>query len=134
MLSSVGARIRKTLPCVFVKPCVGPETHDVPVAVVALLQPVTLFPQASYFISLRDCGLVTFWQNGSDYNDEFFTAAIADDGSVVMAGHTEGNWNAANADGPGKSRYFAAAKIDADGVLLWKWHVISYYNILKTTS
>lgn len=79
------------------------------------------------FRSLLGCVLVAFRQDGSDYNDEFFAAAIGNDGSVVMAGYTEGNWSTTNAGDLG-TRDFAAAKIDADGVLIWKWQVIPHYQ------
>lgn len=41
------------------------------------------------------------------------------DGSTVLVGSSEGEWNAANAG----SRDFAAAKLSADGELIWKWQV-----------
>lgn len=44
---------------------------------------------------------------------------MGEDGSVVVAGLTHGNWGAANLG----SGDFAAFKLDANGTLLWKWQV-----------
>lgn len=63
-----------------------------------------------------------FRQDGSDYNDVFFAAAMGNDGSIVMTGYTDGSWNATNAGGDGTID-FAAAKIDADNGVLWRWQI-----------
>lgn len=44
---------------------------------------------------------------------------MLEDGSTVLAGSTNGDWNAANAGDDD----FAACKLDVDGTLLWKWQV-----------
>lgn len=44
---------------------------------------------------------------------------MAEDGSVVLVGHTSGNWAGENS---GKHD-FAATKVDRDGVELWRWQV-----------
>lgn len=43
---------------------------------------------------------------------------VMDDGSVILGGQTEGDWAMADADG---STDFAAAKVDQDGVEIWRW-------------
>ena len=45
--------------------------------------------------------------------------AMAEDGSVVLAGSTTGDWNTTNAGEPD----FAVLKLDGDGTLVWKWQV-----------
>lgn len=44
---------------------------------------------------------------------------VGDDDSVVLAGHTEGEWSTTSAG------YFdfAAVKVDADGEEVWRWQV-----------
>lgn len=44
---------------------------------------------------------------------------MADDGSVVLAGRTSGNWSGTNAG----SVDMAAVKLDAEGDIVWKWQV-----------
>ena len=41
------------------------------------------------------------------------------DGSVVLAGATDGSWNTTSA---GDSDW-AAIKLDAEGTVVWKWQV-----------
>lgn len=41
------------------------------------------------------------------------------DGSVMLAGHTDGIWNA---ESTGEVD-FAAVKLDAEGEVVWKWQV-----------
>lgn len=55
----------------------------------------------------------TAWQDGTLQGDITTAVAIAEDGSVVVVGNDrEGNAG------------FQAAKLDADGTLLWEWEVI----------
>lgn len=44
---------------------------------------------------------------------------MRDDGSVVVAGSTWGDWDIPNVGGWD----FTAFKLDANGMLLWKWQV-----------
>lgn len=45
---------------------------------------------------------------------------MGDDGSVVVAGQTDGDWDIPNL-GHGD---MAAFKLDVDGTLLWRWQVL----------
>lgn len=46
-----------------------------------------------------------------------------DDGSVILAGVTERNWAGTNPDFESTGDDFAAVKLDADGVVEWRWQV-----------
>ena len=48
---------------------------------------------------------------------------MTEDGSYILAGHTEGNWNGERNGG----RDFAAVKLDAGGKEVWKWQVRETY-------
>lgn len=52
--------------------------------------------------------------------DVWWNAAAGDDGSFVLAGWTDGEWG----DSFDTSLDFAAVKLDANGVELWRWQVI----------
>ncbi|CAM9911095.1 unnamed protein product, partial [Sphacelaria rigidula] len=56
-------------------------------------------------------------QGGSQSSDRLHAAAMGLDGSVILAGQTSGDWNGSNAG----VTDFAALKLDADGVLQWRW-------------
>ena len=58
-------------------------------------------------------------QDGTEENDKIFAAAAVDDGSVIIAGYTEGSYGAVNSG----STDFVAVKIDRDANLMWKWQV-----------
>ena len=58
-------------------------------------------------------------QNGTDGQDEIRAILLGDDGSVVLAGYTHGNWSGLNAG----EADFAACKLDADGREVWRWQV-----------
>lgn len=47
------------------------------------------------------------------------SACVGEDDTIVVAGHTDGNWAEGSAGGHG----FAAMKIDNDGTILWRWQV-----------
>lgn len=64
--------------------------------------------------------LLYYAQGGSAGNDLIFAVAIAEDGSVVLAGRTNGSWVGENA---GQSD-FAAVKLQADGKEIWRWQVL----------
>ena len=61
-------------------------------------------------------------QNGTDEKEEIFAEVVGDDGSVVLAGHTYGNWTD-GAHGGEEDADFAAVKLDVDGNELWRWQV-----------
>ena len=63
---------------------------------------------------------MAFRQNGTTGNDEIYGAANGRDGSIVLAGVTEGAWRGAHAGG---LRDFCAVKLDADGGEVWRWQV-----------
>lgn len=58
-------------------------------------------------------------QGGSTGEGTAHTMALADDGSVILAGSTAGVWGK---EGTG-SGDFAAHKLDEDGNLIWTWQV-----------
>lgn len=59
-------------------------------------------------------------QDGTSLKDRLFASALCKDGSVVLAGYSEGNWAEANAGGSD----LAAVKLDvAVGTEIWRWQV-----------
>lgn len=58
-------------------------------------------------------------QEGSTESDFMKAAATFDDGAVVLAGYTSGDWHTRTNGGDD----FAAIKLDTDGSVLWKWQV-----------
>lgn len=58
-------------------------------------------------------------QDATEEQDEIQAAAAANNGSVIIAGYTEGSYGAVNAG----SGDFVAVKIDRDGNILWQWQV-----------
>ena len=58
-------------------------------------------------------------KGGTEKRDECYAVAMADDGSVVVAGHTYGDWSGVNAG----SADFIAIKLDAAGEEVWVWQV-----------
>lgn len=63
-----------------------------------------------------------FGQDGTSGNDRFYGAAEASDGSIVMAGETEGDWAEENP----YDVVLAAVKLAANGTELWRWQVRHY--------
>ncbi|CAN0213505.1 unnamed protein product [Ascophyllum nodosum] len=57
------------------------------------------------------------WQGGTNSSDVWYGLSVSEDGSVVLAGQTDGSWNATSA---GVSDW-AAMKLDAEGTVVWKW-------------
>lgn len=58
-------------------------------------------------------------QDGTAEDDKVFAATMGSDGSIVLAGETNGNW-----DGTSNGKMdFAAIKLDADGLEIWRWQV-----------
>lgn len=53
-------------------------------------------------------------QNGTSQRDITTATAMAEDESVTVAGHYR------------EAAGFKAAKLDADGTLLWEWEVIDW--------
>lgn len=70
---------------------------------------------------------------GTQSFNTIFGAAMGDDGSVVLAGATNGSWNNSNDD----SEDFAAIKLAADGTVRWRWQVtqqwLPYANLFEKT-
>ena len=62
-------------------------------------------------------------QNGTDEREEIRAAAVGEDGSVVLAGYSYGNWSGASA-GDTRNADFVAVKLDVDGKELWRWQVL----------
>lgn len=58
-------------------------------------------------------------QAGTDGNDWIWGVDITDDGAVILAGDTAGDWAGTNAG----EDDFAAVKLSADGVEEWRWQV-----------
>lgn len=52
-------------------------------------------------------------------NDVFSGVATGPDGSIVLAGYTDGSWDAPSKGGTD----FAAVNLDAEGAVLWRWQV-----------
>lgn len=67
-------------------------------------------------------------QDGSEYNDYAHGIELDDDGSVVVAGATRGEWAIPNLG----EWDFAAFKLDADGNLLWTWQVTNSGSRMPT--
>lgn len=59
-------------------------------------------------------------QAGTKEDDYAYMAVATSDGSIVLAGHTLGDWDGVNEGGEGD---FIAVKIDTDGRELWRWQV-----------
>ncbi|CAN0100846.1 unnamed protein product, partial [Sphacelaria rigidula] len=57
------------------------------------------------------------WQEGTPLADKIFATAVTEDGSIILAGYTEGNWGGTSAGGSD----MAAVKLSSDGELLWRW-------------
>lgn len=58
-------------------------------------------------------------QGGTDHDDWVEAAVMEEDGSIILAGYTRGDWY-----GTHLGNYdFAAVKLDTNGTLLWKWQV-----------
>lgn len=60
-------------------------------------------------------------QDGTSETEFMQTAVVGDDDSVVLAGHTYGNWSGLRSEEFGAD--FAVVKLDADGNELWRWQV-----------
>lgn len=67
----------------------------------------------------KTLGVPGIEQGGTERADYVGDIAIGDDGSVFLAGATYGDWGSVNAGG----RDFAATKLNADGIELWRWQV-----------
>lgn len=73
---------------------------------------------------LRYACVYSWRQGGTTGDDKVNAAAMAEDGSVLMAGWTSGTWGEAEAG----FYDFVAVKLDAAGKLLWNWQVWPTYN------
>ena len=63
--------------------------------------------------------MVSFAQNGTSGGDNLKGVAIAQDGSIVVAGDTTGSYGRENEGGLD----FVAIKLDSDGNVQWAWQV-----------
>jgi len=63
----------------------------------------------------------TVIKGGTEEDDYCNGVAMADDGSVILAGYTEGDWGEVNAG----SNDFVAVKLDVAGEQVWVWQVRS---------
>lgn len=70
------------------------------------------------------CLPVMVGQDGTDHQDELNAVAMWTDGSTILAGASNGDWNASNLG----DRDFTACKLDVDGNLRWKWQVTPVTN------
>ena len=67
-----------------------------------------------------------FDQGGTSSADAGSALAMWEDGSIVLAGQTEGDWNGTNLG----FRDFAAFKLKEDGTLQWKLQVTQFHGNL----
>ncbi|CAM9911136.1 unnamed protein product, partial [Laminaria digitata] len=58
-------------------------------------------------------------QNGTSGNDTLQAMAVQDDGTIVLGGSTNGDWDGPNAGGFD----FAVVALDAGGREIWRWQV-----------
>ena len=58
-------------------------------------------------------------KNGTENEDYARSAVIAEDGSILVAFRTDGDWDGVNV---GRDD-FAAVKLDANGTEIWRWQV-----------
>lgn len=56
--------------------------------------------------------------------------ALAEDGSMIVVGETDGSWDGANAGG----NDFAAFRLDADGEEIWRYQVRTFLNVCCLSS
>lgn len=73
-------------------------------------------------------GMSAFWgfplleQNGTPNADAWYAVISSTDGSTVLAGFTEGNWEGET----NGNRDFAAVSLDADGKEMWRYQVSGF--------
>lgn len=72
---------------------------------------------------LRGLGssLLALAQDGTSDVDGLAGAAVGDDGSIVLAGYTNGIWDEIGFTNDDSD--FAAVKLRADGAEVWRWQV-----------
>ena len=58
-------------------------------------------------------------KDGTENEDYAESAVIAEDGSILVALETNGDWDGDNVGGDD----FAAVKLDANGTEIWRWQV-----------
>lgn len=59
-------------------------------------------------------------QDGTDSDDITKSVAVGNDGSIFLAGYTEGDWSQPNEG----EQDFAITKLSSDGELVWRWQVM----------
>ncbi|CBJ32398.1 von Willebrand factor type D domain protein [Ectocarpus siliculosus] len=66
-----------------------------------------------------DGGVLWRWQGGTAESDVCSAAAVAEDGSIVVAGYTVGSWGGSEANAGEDD--LVVVKLDKDGNELWHW-------------
>lgn len=99
---------------------------DTPIGKIAVHTPIENKRKTSIF-TLNSGRRHCLSQRESSGDDVVHTVALSEDGSVIMAGSTTGVLGESIVD-PGD---FAAAKLDADGNLVWTWQVKCRYSLLR---
>ena len=77
------------------------------------------YDKRSTFRFLSYVTWTTVLKGGTNVGDYCYAVAMADDGSVVVGGYTEGDWSGDNAG----DNDFVAVKLDATGEEVWVWQV-----------
>lgn len=74
--------------------------------------------------AIRDASLasvsIPFGQDGTSSSESATSCAMADDGSVILGGATQGDWMGTN---KGSGDFMAVALRSSDGSELWRWQV-----------
>ncbi|CAN0229721.1 unnamed protein product, partial [Ectocarpus fasciculatus] len=66
-----------------------------------------------------DGGVLWRWQGGTAESDVCSAVVVAEDGSIVLVGHTVGSWDGSEANAGEED--FVVVKLDKDGNELWHW-------------
>lgn len=110
---------RRLVFCVF-------SLHSLRGKFVSLDTPARLCNSA-FFLGAMCSGIVRP-QDGTPLKDRLFASALCDDGSVVLAGYSEGDWAEANAGG---SDLLAVKLNIAVGTETWRWQVRPFFLCKK---
>lgn len=68
-------------------------------------------------------------QDGTVDDDLLQGVHVKADGTVLLGGHTEGDWNGLNAGG----RDFALVELNRSGDEMWRWQVTNTRRICRFT-
>ena len=72
----------------------------------------------------------SYWQDGTEEYDVLWAIAVQADGSILLAGYTEGDWDGISAGGYD----FIMVALSADGEELWRWQVTRYWHSFRKMS